>query len=115
MAERDERGRIVKGSGALNPGGRPKDVGFVRDLARQHTEEAIATLVSIMRDTSARETARVAAAENLLDRGWGKAPQTYTLNHNVERISDAELLAIIAEGDGGKRTAASQSSSVVTH
>jgi len=52
-----------------NPGGRPKEVGHVRELAKQYTEEAIETLVMIMRDESAPPRARSAAAETLLNRG----------------------------------------------
>ncbi len=51
-----------------NPGGRPKEVGHVRELARQHTEEAIETLVSIMRDDGQPGRSRAAAAEALLNR-----------------------------------------------
>lgn len=57
-----------------NPGGRPKEVAEVRDLARQHTEEAIRTLVTIMR-MGTPDRARAAAAEALLDRGWGRPMQ----------------------------------------
>lgn len=57
-----------------NPGGRPKVVGHVRDLARTHTEEAIKALADIMRDPSEKGAARVRAAEALLDRAWGRAP-----------------------------------------
>ena len=53
-----------------NPGGRPKEVGHVRELARRHTPEAIETLAAIMR-TSKSDTSRVAAAQALLDRAWG--------------------------------------------
>ena len=35
-----------------NPGGRPKVVAEVRELARQHTAAAIQTLASIMRTTT---------------------------------------------------------------
>ena len=48
----------------------------IRSLARQHTEAAINTLVRIMNNENATESARVASANSLLDRGWGKAPQT---------------------------------------
>ena len=58
-----------------NPGGRPKDIGGVQDLARQHTALAIETLVQIMQHGD-RDAARVAAAQALLDRGWGKAVQS---------------------------------------
>lgn len=58
-----------------NPGGRPREVGHVRELARQHTAEAIQTLAMVMRDPDQPGRARVAAAEALLDRGWGRPPQ----------------------------------------
>lgn len=58
-----------------NPGGRPKLLGEVRDLAQQNTEEAIATLCVIMQDEKKPAAARVAAANAILDRGWGKPQQ----------------------------------------
>lgn len=69
---RDSQGRFVKG----NPGGgRPRQNHNVRDLARTFTAEAIATLVSIMKDEDMDAGPRVRAAEALLDRGWGKPSQ----------------------------------------
>ncbi len=59
-----------------NPGGRPKLLGEVRDLAQQNTEEAITTLCVIMQDEKKPAAARVAAANAILDRGWGKPQQT---------------------------------------
>src|SRR5215471_10641517 len=50
----------------------PKGVGEIRDLARQYTPAALATLVEIC-ENGRNESARVAAASALLDRGWGKA------------------------------------------
>jgi hypothetical protein len=64
--------RFEKGQSG-NPGGRPKGHGDLRELARQHTEDAIATLVAICRNGE-NESARVAAANALLDRAWGKPP-----------------------------------------
>src|SRR6478609_803015 len=58
-----------------NPGGRPKAVAEVKELARAHTGEAIQTLVSIMTNPKAAPAARVLAANALLDRGYGKPPQ----------------------------------------
>jgi hypothetical protein len=47
----------------------------IRSLARGHTEGALATLASIMHSGEAPPAARVAAANSLLDRGWGKPTQ----------------------------------------
>jgi len=70
---RDERGRFRKGVSG-NPGGRPKGLAEVQALARQHAPQAIATLAEIMRNGK-QERARIAAAEALLDRGYGKPTQ----------------------------------------
>jgi hypothetical protein len=61
-----------------NPGGRPKVIAEVKELARAHTGEAIETLVSIMTNPKSAPAARVSAANSLLDRGYGKPPQHIT-------------------------------------
>ena len=58
-----------------NPGGRPKEIAEVRELAREQTEFAIETLVRIAGDKKATHAAQVSAASALLDRGWGKPIQ----------------------------------------
>jgi hypothetical protein len=60
--------------------GRPSSRWFnqpkeVRDLAREHTAEAIATLVHVMRRAKDMRV-RCAAAMALLDRGWGRPIET---------------------------------------
>lgn len=52
-----------------------KNLTDIRSLARGHTEGALATLASIMHSAEAPPAARVAAANALLDRGWGKPTQ----------------------------------------
>ena len=47
----------------------------IRSLARKHTGAALRTLSHIMSEPKAPAAARVAAAQALLDRGWGKATQ----------------------------------------
>jgi hypothetical protein len=65
-----------------NPNGRRKaDVGL-RDLAREHTTTALETLVAIMTNPKATCTSRVAAANALLDRGYGR-PES-SVNAKVE-------------------------------
>jgi hypothetical protein len=54
-----------------NPGGRPRAVVNVQELARTYTEEAIRTLVEALDDPKLK----VQAACALLDRGWGKPLQ----------------------------------------
>ena len=47
----------------------------IRALARRHTQAAIKVLAAIMNQSDGPATARVSAAQALLDRGWGKAAQ----------------------------------------
>jgi len=72
MMQARPRGRPFGKGESGNPGGRPKGVGEIRDLARQYTPAALATLVEIC-ENGRNESARVAAASALLERGWGKA------------------------------------------
>jgi len=71
-AEKRKSGRFQKGQSG-NPGGRPKDLGHVRELARSYAAEALETLVKIMRDKRASTTGRAGAAVAVLDRGYGKS------------------------------------------
>lgn len=52
----------------------PKDV---RSIARSHTDIAIDTLSGVAK-SSKNDSARVAAAVALLERGWGKSAQPHT-------------------------------------
>ena len=71
-----------------------KIVTEIRSLARSHTRTAINVLVGIMRSKDATPAARVSAANTILDRGWGKAPQALEsgdngaleLIHKIERV-----------------------------
>lgn len=63
-----------------NPGGMPKGVREVRELARQHTATAMQALVEVCANKKAPPSARVSAASTLLDRGWGKPLQPVDIN-----------------------------------
>ncbi len=70
------RGRPFKKGQSGNPGGRPAAIAEVRDLAREQTEKSVKALVTIRDSKKAPPAARVAAANSLLDRGWGRPAQT---------------------------------------
>ncbi|WP_330728195.1 hypothetical protein [Burkholderia multivorans] len=64
-----------KRPGAGRPPGRPNKVtAEIKALAQKHCEAAIAELATIL-TTSESDQARIAAAKELLDRGYGKATQ----------------------------------------
>jgi hypothetical protein len=88
---------FVKGQSG-NPRGRPRRDYDLAELARVQTPAALATLAEIMSDKSAQPSARVAAASAILDRGWGKAPQSLDLKHSLH-IAD-EFEALIREISG---------------
>lgn len=79
-------GRFEKGQSG-NPGGRPKKSDDLVQAARNKTVAALDTLASIMGNKRAPAAARVAAAREILDRGWGRPTQDVRL--------EAELTATI--------------------
>ncbi len=58
----------------------------IRSLARAHTESAITVLAGIMNAPNAPESARVTAANSLMDRGWGKATQPISGDDTMDPI-----------------------------
>jgi len=73
------RGRPFQKGQTGNAGGRPKlpeDVKHVRELARQYTAEAVQALYEVTVNGSG--SARVSAANSILERGWGKPEQPVT-------------------------------------
>lgn len=85
-----------------NPGGRPKQDIHLRDLARAHSAEALATLVRIATSKKAPAAAQVAAACAILDRGHGKPMQHMELTGEdggaiqVQEVSNVEAARAIA-------------------
>jgi HEAT repeat protein len=89
-----------------NPGGRPKGIAA---KAREHTDKAVEVLVGGLEDDDAR--VRIAAAKELLDRGYGKpltmtADVTKRLDDWTDDDIDAAISAIKASlpsaGDAGE-------------
>ena len=80
-----------------NPSGRPKDIGEIKELARAKTPEAMAALTEIVGDKKASPAARVAAANTILDRGWGRATQVIEVTRTpFDEMSPDELRALEA-------------------
>ncbi len=78
-------------------GSTAKQITDVRDAARQHTLAAVETLVSVMEDLKASHSARVAAANGLLDRGHGKATQIIEAEISIyDSLSLAGKQALLA-------------------
>jgi hypothetical protein len=99
-------GRFKKGQSG-NPGGRPKIFTEVKQAAREHTEAAIEALVGVVNNEEAPAAARVAAANAILDRGWGKPGQyieTSVRNKPLDELTDEELMAIAAGADDEPET-----------
>lgn len=82
----ERRGGRVKGT----PN---KATASIRDIAREYTQEAVEALVGVLRDDS--PAARVAAAKELLDRGYGKATTVLAGDEDggAIRITRVELIA----------------------
>ncbi|MHA6476179.1 hypothetical protein ACX1DW_01610 [Stutzerimonas sp. KH-1] len=88
-----------KRAGAGRPAGsRNKVTADIKEIAQSFGEEAIKSLVEIVRDGEAPHAARVSAVKELLDRGYGKAKQalehsggmTYNVVTGVPHGSDTD-------------------------
>ena len=95
-------GKVGKPKGAPKSGGRQKGTPNkatreIKAIAQPYGPEAIATLAEIMRHSES-EPARVAAANALLDRGYGKPSQTVAVDQTLTMIDErAETEALIRE------------------
>jgi hypothetical protein len=99
---------FVKGQSG-NPGGKPKEIKNVIEMARTHTPAAINTLAEIVSDGEAPSAARVAAANVLLERAWGKPIQpvdaqidmraSYVIRAPLAVASAREWLKLYAPGE----------------
>ena len=98
-ANRAETGRFVPGQSG-NPSGRPRRNENLAALARAHTEDAIAVLVSIVNDPKANASARISAANSLLDRGHGKPPQAVAVKTGSNGDTFLRLWRYLTVGEG---------------
>ena len=73
-ARRNANLKPFKKGSSGNPTGRPREYGEVLHAARDHSLEAIETLVLVMRNGKPGEA--MMAAQALLDRAWGRPKVT---------------------------------------
>jgi hypothetical protein len=82
-------------------------MGHVRELAREHTAGAVDMLVTVMKNAKAPPAARVAAANALLDRGYGRSGPATIQQFQLPKMSSAKdavaamatITASLARGD----------------
>ncbi len=75
VAKRSNRGsKPGERRGGRKPGTPNKATASIRDIAREYTAQAVTALVEVLKGGEAiPPAARVAAAKEILDRGYGKA------------------------------------------
>jgi|SRR6185312_2404724 len=72
--------------------GRPnKATSDIKAIAQEYGPIAISVLAGIMRDARAPHASRVAAADKLLDRGFGKAPQAIAVSGGEKPVEIRQL------------------------
>ena len=105
MAEKSEKkargpGRPIKPGQVLNPGGRPKLDEEYKALVKANTVAAMQVVISLL--SSDREDIKLKAAQEIIDRAYGKAAQPIVgsddhdpinmrVKQDLTRLSDVEL------------------------
>lgn len=92
-------GRRFKAGQSGNPGGKPKSLLQIQQLARSFATEAVETLASLMR-TSRSPKIRALAAQALLDRGYGRPPQALAIASLDGRKVPTFGVTLPADGPG---------------
>jgi hypothetical protein len=87
---------FVKGQSG-NPGGRPKGIKELTELARANSKTAFERIVAML--DSPDERVVLAAAQEILNRGYGKPSQAVDVTHRsaVEDMEEGELDQAIVE------------------
>ena len=73
-----------------NPNGRPKSNPELVALARENSVEALRKIIAIMNKPDAEDRTVLHAANLVIERGYGRAPQTIAHDH-VHNLTDHEL------------------------
>lgn len=94
--------KFVKGQSG-NPGGRPKVVTAIKELAQQHGESAFQRIIGLM--ASDDERVALAASQEVLNRAYGKPVQATELTgkDGADLLTGVKITLIKA--DAGKSRA----------
>lgn len=84
----------IKGGRSPNPGGRPRDLGDFRERARELSDGVLEQMREIVDDAKQPSRSRVAAAQVLLDRGYGRVPL-------AEELSEDPMVVVVKTASGG--------------
>jgi len=99
---RDEKGRIQKGSRAMNPGGFTRKQLELKKAIDKLSAPAIATLARLLESENAG--AALGAAKEILDRTMGKVKQQVNLDVAVEHTHVMHLDALRRLNDKARAT-----------
>tara|TARA_B100001971_G_C17678565_1_gene281154 strand:+ start:62 stop:397 length:336 start_codon:yes stop_codon:yes gene_type:complete len=92
--KRDASGKFIKGCSSPNPSGRSKASKRISELAKAYTNDSLKALSEIVNSKTASDTARVRAANSLLDRAYGRpVQQNENVNVGVNYLDYLDMLA----------------------
>lgn len=97
MAEHLKAHAFKKGQSG-NPGGKAKSLKPLVDLAREHSAEALEKIIALMR-ASDDERVQLAAAQTIIERGYGKATQAVDMSMSPS-AGFLDLLKVISASSG---------------
>ena len=96
---RDDRGRLLPGHTA-NPSGRPRVVEEIKELAREKVPAAFARICALI--DSADERTALAAAQEVLNRAYGKPTQA--VEKTVEKFDWGAMFVAAAKEMSERRS-----------
>ena len=93
------RGRPFPKGVSGNPGGRPKTIPEVKEILKAASPDAARTLVELL--NSEKDSIRLAAAQDILDRTQGKAIQMQAVTLDIDEAHDVttQIRRILLERD----------------
>jgi len=97
VAKRDTTtGRFLPGAPGSRNGGRPMLPPELKALCQGAAPEAIAVAIKLYKDEQQPAGARIKACEVILDRAYGKAPQSVDVTTGGEQIQQVTIVEIVS-------------------